>query len=69
MNLHELKLENSDRLVKEGRVHLECGSNPIDSDTQVTPCDPGSACNYYGMILPAGDRPWQETINDFLKNY
>ena len=61
-------LGNSDRLVNEGRVHLECGSNPTDSDTQITPCNRNSACNYYGMILPAGDRSWQDTIDDFVNS-
>ena len=60
--------ENGDRMINEGRVHLECGSNPIDSDTQVTACNPDSACNYYGMILPAGDRSWQETIDNFFSS-
>ena len=60
--------ENGDRMTNEGRVHLECGSNPIDSDTQITPCDLDSACNYNGMILPAGDRSWQETIDDFFSS-
>lgn len=23
-------------------------------------------CDYYGMLLPKGDRPWQKTINNFL---
>ena len=58
----------SDRLINEGIVHLECGSNAIDSDTQVTPCDSDSACNDRGMILPEGDRSWQETINDFFSS-
>ena len=58
-----------DRLVNEGRVHLECGSNPIDSDTKkASACDRDSACNYRGMILTAGDRFWQETINDFFSS-
>ena len=60
--------ENGDRMTNEGRVHLECGSNPIDSDTQITPCDLDSACNYNGMILPAGDRSWLDTIDDFFSS-
>ena len=113
----------SDRLINEGIVHLECGSNAIqrglgeglspgvspgvymprgfpherhstrrvqspfgtlaqravqqrtcphvaiDSQSkEVTPCDRDSACNYRGMILPAGDRPWRDTINDFFSS-
>ena len=62
-------LENSDRMINEGRVHLECGSSPIDNGTKkVSACDRDSACNYRGMILPAGDRSWQETINDFFSS-
>ena len=25
-------------------------------------------CDYYGMLLPQGDRTWQDTINSFLNN-
>ncbi|ELS03022.1 putative dienelactone hydrolase [Xenococcus sp. PCC 7305] len=25
-------------------------------------------CDYYGMLLPDGDRQWRETINSFLRN-
>ena len=60
--------KNSVRIINEGRAHLECGSNPTDSDTQITPCNRNSACNYRGMILPAGDRAWQDTIIDFLSS-
>lgn len=61
--------ENSNRLIKEGYVHLECGSSAIDSHTErVSACDRSLACNYNGMILPAGDRSWQETIDDFLNS-
>ncbi|PSB10093.1 dienelactone hydrolase [Pleurocapsa sp. CCALA 161] len=61
--------ENSDRMINEDRAHLGCGSNPIDSDTErVSACDLDSACNYNGMILPAGDRSWQETIDNFFSS-
>jgi hypothetical protein len=61
--------QESDRMINEGIVHLECGSNAIDSDTErVSACDRDSACNYYGMILPAGDRSWQKTIDDFFSS-
>ncbi len=26
------------------------------------------SCNFYGLLLPAGDRPWQTTVNRFLRS-
>lgn len=61
--------ENGDRMINEGRGHLECGSKAIDNGTKkVSACDLDSACNYHGMMLPAGDRSWQETIDDFFSS-
>jgi predicted dienelactone hydrolase len=88
--------KNRARLIQQGRVHLECGPNIIESKTEgvafsqpffpketklwlksdrhnefnadLTTNDRSSTPNYYGILLPEGDRSWQSTINSFLNS-
>lgn len=62
--------ENNYQLVQQGRVHLECGPNLIQSNLpNITFSEPYLTNSDYRIMLPEDDTQWQSLINQFLLNF
>lgn len=74
--------DNRFDLVQNGTLHLECGPNLIHTTMNgIVFSEPFYAtgnfdlvpnesleCSFYGLALPAGDRPWRSLINRYLRS-